>query len=411
METNKTKTIIYIGGFELPDKNAAAQRVIANGKIFRDLGYDVVFLGVSKSLNVGLSIENTRKKCNGFEVWEAPYPNDNLSWLKYITSCAALTTLIEKIYKNRLYAVICYNYPFVAQLRIKYLCKKIGALYIPDATEWYGSGGGGLMFNVIKWLDTTLRMRFLHPKADGIIATSKYLSEYYINKNCQVVEIPTLFDTVNLDQTHSPVTEKEKGVKYLMYAGSPFDVKRARNDRRNIKDRLDLIVNLLHQLYEANTKFVLTVYGLTREDYIAVFPEHASILAKMRSCIIFCGRRKHSEIIANVKSSDFTIFMREVDRVTESGFPSKFSESISCGTPVITNMISNIEKYIIDGRNGFVIDLHDSDKQVEKMMKVLSMREEDVATMKAYCLDSNLLDYRKYLAPVRTFMNDIRVDR
>ncbi len=32
MKTNK-KVIIYIGNFELPDKNAAAQRVISNGKI------------------------------------------------------------------------------------------------------------------------------------------------------------------------------------------------------------------------------------------------------------------------------------------------------------------------------------------------------------------------------------------
>ncbi|MCK9163882.1 MAG: hypothetical protein M0O93_06000 [Bacteroidales bacterium] len=39
------KTILYIGGFELPDKNAAAQRVISNGKILRDLGFNVVYIG------------------------------------------------------------------------------------------------------------------------------------------------------------------------------------------------------------------------------------------------------------------------------------------------------------------------------------------------------------------------------
>ena len=30
-------TIIYIGGFELPDKDAAAQRLVANAKIFKEL--------------------------------------------------------------------------------------------------------------------------------------------------------------------------------------------------------------------------------------------------------------------------------------------------------------------------------------------------------------------------------------
>lgn len=43
-------TIIYVGGFELPDKNAAAQRVLSIAKILRELGYDVIFLGVDKTL-------------------------------------------------------------------------------------------------------------------------------------------------------------------------------------------------------------------------------------------------------------------------------------------------------------------------------------------------------------------------
>ena len=40
------KAILYIGGFELPDKNAAAQRVVANGKLFTELGYSVYYIGV-----------------------------------------------------------------------------------------------------------------------------------------------------------------------------------------------------------------------------------------------------------------------------------------------------------------------------------------------------------------------------
>lgn len=44
-------TILYVGGFELPDKNAAAHRVLSNAKIFRELGYNVFFaeLTVKKS--------------------------------------------------------------------------------------------------------------------------------------------------------------------------------------------------------------------------------------------------------------------------------------------------------------------------------------------------------------------------
>jgi len=37
--------IIYYGPFQLPDKNAAAHRVINNAKLLRELGYETVFLG------------------------------------------------------------------------------------------------------------------------------------------------------------------------------------------------------------------------------------------------------------------------------------------------------------------------------------------------------------------------------
>ncbi len=45
-------TIIYIGGFELPDKNAAAQRVVSNAKLLREVGYDVVLVGVDKEISI-----------------------------------------------------------------------------------------------------------------------------------------------------------------------------------------------------------------------------------------------------------------------------------------------------------------------------------------------------------------------
>ena len=42
MKTNNS--VLYIGGFDLPDKNAAAHRVLNNGKVLRELGYEVVFV-------------------------------------------------------------------------------------------------------------------------------------------------------------------------------------------------------------------------------------------------------------------------------------------------------------------------------------------------------------------------------
>ena len=42
--------VLYIGGFELPDKNAAAHRVISNAFLLRELGYEVSFIGISEDI-------------------------------------------------------------------------------------------------------------------------------------------------------------------------------------------------------------------------------------------------------------------------------------------------------------------------------------------------------------------------
>ena len=53
------KNVLYIGGFKLPDKNAAAQRVIANGKLFVKAGYNVHYIDVDPNESVeNIFLEN-----------------------------------------------------------------------------------------------------------------------------------------------------------------------------------------------------------------------------------------------------------------------------------------------------------------------------------------------------------------
>lgn len=399
------KTIIYTGGFELPDKNAAAQRVLANAKIFRELGYNVVLIGIDKSLPASKHIKDTKVIVEGFETWSVSYPSNKKAWLNYITTAKPLEYIISKFHNEDIHGIICYNYPAIVQYKIKKVCHQYNALYIPDATEWYESSGGGILFNTIKWLDTSIRMRFVHPNADGIITTSKYLTDFYTKQNCMTVELPTLYDVNSLHHFHS--TEKPKDIVKLMYAGSAFNLERIDKNRTTIKDRLDKIIIMLHKVYQQKTNFTFDIYGLTKENYLSVFPEHSDIINKLANVITFHGRKPHSIIVENIQKSDFTIFLRNIERVIEAGFPSKFSESISYGTPVISNMISNIERYAVEGKNSYIISLEDEEGQVRKMVQILSLNIADRQSMKDYCLENKIFDYRKYVGMVKDFLQNI----
>ena len=112
------KTIVYVGGFELPDKNAAAQRVIGNSNALKELGYEIILLGVSKKE------KNLKdyKEINNFKYYEKLYPKTVIDWILYLVNIKDVVNTMKKY--NTIEYLICYNYPAIALWRLRSYCKK-----------------------------------------------------------------------------------------------------------------------------------------------------------------------------------------------------------------------------------------------------------------------------------------------
>jgi glycosyltransferase involved in cell wall biosynthesis len=54
-----------------------------------------------------------------------------------------------------------------------------------------------------------------------------------------------------------------------------------------------------------------------------------------------------------INKAEYVVFIRDVNLTNVAGFPTKFVEAISCGTPVLSNSTSNIDEYLITGKTGF----------------------------------------------------------
>lgn len=378
------KKILYVGGFELPDKNAAAQRVIANSKALKELGHKVTLVGVAKDLPSGTFIDDTVNNTGEFEYYSIKYPSSIIEWIKYLKNCIPLK-FIENFKPD---IIIAYNYPALALNNLNIFCKKKNIKLIADVTEWYTPGGNNPVHRILKWVDTTYRMKVVHKKIDGIIAISRFLYNYYSNINR--ILVPPLVDISNPKWNRPRQITANENLT-LVYAGSPGS---------GGKDRLDLIISGVIKIKE---KIILKLVGLTKEQYEDSF----GLIPDNKQNIIFLGRVPHTQAIKEIQDSDFQIFLREKNITTNAGFPTKFVESLANGTPVLTNLSSNIGDYLIDGKNGYIVKSL-NDKDIYHTIKTASsLTKETIIKMKQNCIDDTQFDYKSYVSKFKIFLDSL----
>lgn len=360
------KRILYIGGFEMPDKNAAAQRVMANAMLLREMGFKISFIGPTKDRTKAIS------QFNGFNFNYIDYPSDLLSWMKYITTFVEA----DEILKYEPDYVVLYNFPSIASLKVMSICHKCKIKVIHDITEWETTNGWSVR-NLVHKADIALRMRYCMKKMDGVIAISRYLYDYYKAYTNTILVPPTvdLNDTMFCrDRTLSASDRITK----LVYAGCVV--------KSTSKDRLDLIIKEVNNF----PNLQLDIVGVTKEQFRSVFGYDTFI----NDNVIFHGRVPHKEAVKYVCEADFQLLIRDHSLKNTAGFPTKFVESISCCTPLIATNTSNICDYFQDEVNGFFVT---EERPLDVILKTIShISVDEKVRMKVACRNITEFDYRNY---------------
>ncbi len=315
-------TVIVTGNFELPDKNAAAHRVVNNGKLLRSLGYNAVFLGTNREEPYFSGVQK-REYGAGFDMYEQAYPRSVRQWAAEIFDMTNLRTLTGK-YPDTV-AVMLYNtqYATVKAARKAFARKGIGILY--DCTEWNAYTEGSFLKRAVKSIDSRLIEQKLPRQCDGIIAVSSVMEQKYGGSKPLIV-LPPLVDT------EDAIWEQEKEIRdrfTFCYAGSPSD-----------KDRLDLLLEAFSSLPDGAA---LRIIGVTKEEFVSRIPA-AAAFADLPG-ITFAGRLTHYKTVREILSCDCFVFLREPTRRNNAGFPTKFAEAFTCGVPVITTAVSDVPAY------------------------------------------------------------------
>lgn len=364
----ENKKILYVGGFEMPDGNAAAQRVLALAKTLPDK-CAVEFLGLTHTDNHSGTVE-------GFEYRNLPYPSNKREWLLHLSASRELAYLKEANPD----VVFAYNFPALGLWRLLRHCRRKGIKIIGDVTEWYHP------HNTLKWIDTEWRMKVLHKKLDGLIVISNYLAEYY--RDCRIINIPPTVD-LQAPLWKNDASERNDNCIMLLYVGSPG---------RGDKDKLDTVIDAI-QLYP---NLCLKIVGINKKQYKQLYGRDAA-----PTNVVFAGRLSHEDAVRELKNADFSIFFREPTRVNNAGFPTKYAEAAAAGVPVITNHFSDLPKIVIQGKNGFIAE--NNLESIRDTVKVVAgLTSDEIKEMKRYCREHNEnFDYRYYEQAMKDFINAV----
>ena len=376
------KEILYIGGFELPDKNAAAQRVIANAKIFRELGFKVKLVGLTKDKDNLKPFEY-----EGFMCVNLLYPRMVWGWIRMLTSIKQYISY----YTNETSIVIAYNHPAIALGKLFEYNKRKGIKTLSDCTEWYEPHGGPI-FRIIKGWDINKRMYDIHPRLDGIITISKFLDDFYKEKGVKTLLLPPLVDKQAEKWKNFHIGEGNR--ISLLYAGSP----------EGTKDRLDFVINALAIVASKGMAFNLEIIGITESQYRETYLHGSS--KRIPDFVCFRGRVSHEEVLDKLKNADFQIFLREDHLANKAGFPTKFAETLSAGTIVLTNPSSNLKDFMREGVNSFELNISNEKSLVHSLMKPLSLTKKEIRLLKQN-MNTEIFDYRKYIDATSLFLNEI----
>lgn len=382
------KNVYFFCRHAVPTGHPNGIRIANLGLIFKELGYKVHLIGCdNKETRV---FQYKGMKCKVFNQKETTglysalqREKDRYTYVKnYFLENGDPTIIITALQNCR------------AQRYLLNYSKKKNIKIIASICEWFDKNNFIGIKGFFKLINNRYTMYKQIPRIKNVICISSLLCNFYSGKRCNTIYIPTIVDENDYLGLQKNSIVSDNKIK-ISYAGSPAK-----------KDYIINVIYAIQLLSETEcSRIEIHLYGITEEQLLQLGVKEAYL--KKYTNIICHGKIPYEQIKLKIVDSDFTVLLRPNKRYANAGFPTKVGESMACGTPVIANITSDLDKYIIDKETGIICSDESSNSCAEAFRRVIDLNRNDINYMNEQTrkMTEKSFYYTNYILEMSDFLN------
>jgi glycosyltransferase involved in cell wall biosynthesis len=184
---------------------------------------------------------------------------------------------------------------------------------------------------------------------DGVFCMTNYLIEFYKSEGynpARLFLVPSTVDTGRFKINSLPPLN----FNYILYCGS----------LTILKDGVNILVESFNKISAKHPgiNLVLIGKGDTADEEIIVRNLVSSL--RMNGRIHLLGQLPRTEVPAYLVNAKVLALARPKSKIADAGFPSKLTEYLSTGNPVVVTRVGEIPFYLKDSENAFLVEPDDS---------------------------------------------------
>ena len=377
------KRVLFVTWDRYPNGDAGAVRTHALAKVFMNLGYEVFVAGMGETTRMKFKDEDA--------VAYMSFRFSSNDLISRIRGRLEFHKHLKKFFfskENHWDAIVVVSVPNKTLKFLKRCTHRYTIPLLHDSVEWYSPEQFSLGRFHLAYIAKDRWNRKHIDKSVRVIAISTYLEKYFKEKGLLTTRIPVVMDMDRISYKKNIDIQKT----VYLYAGSP-----------GRKDYLNVVVDAFADM-PITASYELRIIGVTKEQLITQCNVTPSVIEKLGDKLCCMGRIDRLRVLDELSKADFTVLMRSQEqRYAKAGFPTKFVESLATATPVIANLTSDLDMYLTDGENGFVVD-NSSSEALARVLKYtceLSLEQRIQLQRNARKTAEKYFDYAEYMDQIK----------